>query len=94
MRAVYKYPVPVDDSVTIEIPSGSRILTVQFQEPHGYPYLWALVNPSAPPEMRHFMLVGTGDPIETSDDLLYIGTFQLRGGTLVYHLFETKGRRL
>ena len=89
MRSVvFRYHVPVDDNLTIDLPVGARILTVQ--EQCGYPYIWALVNPDAPIERRTFRLAGTCNTIECHGELLYVGTFQLRGGALVFHMFETR----
>lgn len=36
--------------------------------------------------MRHFRIKGTGHAADDIGD--YIGTFQLNGGSLVFHLFE------
>ena len=87
MSLVYKYSIPVGDYRNVELPEGAEILTVQaqFDEPH----MWALVDPDAPMVTRKFLLLGTGhscdEDISRSD---YIGTYQLHGGGLVFHLFE------
>jgi hypothetical protein len=41
-------------------------------------------------EERMFEIFGTGSPIQydIGTDRKYIGTYQLYGGDLVYHLFE------
>jgi hypothetical protein len=89
--AVHKYPVLIADIFEVSMPQGARPLCVQLQG--GKPCLWARVtiDPSHPIVLRWFRLVGTGHPIET--DLLkwdgeYVGTFQLRDGALVYHVFD------
>ena len=86
MLTIWKYPIPVQDNIQVEMPKGARVLTVQMQM--DVPYVWALVNPQAEKEIRTFRLVGTGHEIRHSDKLTYIGTFQLEGGALVFHLFE------
>ena len=86
MKRIYKYPVRIDDVQTIDLPQGAEVLSVQVQE--GSPYIWACVNPSAKSEPRQFRLYGTGHPIEGDYLLKFVGTFQLFGGRLVYHLFE------
>lgn len=86
MKRVYKYPVEISDIQTINLPLGAQILSVQVQ--NGSPYIWACVNPSADSEPRRFRLYGTGHNIECNNLLKHIGTFQLFGGRLVYHLFE------
>ena len=88
MRRVYKYPLEVVDRQTIEHPRGARLLCVQMQGDG--PCLWALVNPDNPPVETTFRIVGTGHPIEDADDLGYVGTFQMMGGGLVFHVFKER----
>jgi hypothetical protein len=85
MQTVYKYPIEMHDNFLVELPIGAYVLTVQVQ--HGTPYIWALVDTESPTELRPFRLLGTGHPIE-QPLTRYIGTFQLNGGALVFHLFE------
>ncbi len=85
MRTVYKYPIIATDYFQLELPQDAQILTIQTQ--HSEPQLWALVDTDALMETRRFRLAGTGHPI-SDENLRYIGTFQLNGGTLVFHLFE------
>ena len=69
------------------MPRSARILDVQVQ--HGEVCIWALVDPDEGNETRHFSVFGTGHEIHDSDHAyIYIGTFQLEGGALVFHLFE------
>jgi len=83
---IWKYNVPVEDEVTLEMPKGARLLSFQAQE---YDLvLWALVDPNANIEMRRFNVYGTGHPIPSIEQQ-YIGTAQEQGvGSLVWHLFE------
>lgn len=83
---IWKYPIPVQDEIQIEMPKGARVLTVQMQDEQ--PCVWALGNPVAEKEIRQFHMAGTGHPIEHAEKLTYIGTFQMKNGTLVLHLFE------
>lgn len=86
MQSIHKYPVPIVDDVEIELPVGAQVLTVQVQMDK--PFIWALVSKdTVRTEMRQFRLIGTGHPIE-DDAKRYVGTFQLHGGDLVFHLFE------
>lgn len=74
------------------MPKGAELLTVQTQYAGGpgeTPALWALVDPDAPRETRRFQLVGTGHR-EVEEDLTYVGTFQLTGGSFVGHVFEAR----
>lgn len=91
---VYKYAIPSADRFTLDLPFEAQILHVGTQ-PVGTqgarPYLWALVNPTAPVGPVHFLLRGTGHDIETVGDLTYRGTFTLHYDALVFHLFEVTG---
>lgn len=91
MRTVYKYALPLDDLVTVELPGGAKILCVQAQR--DVPTIWALVDTFNSPEPRTFRIAGTGHPIEDMHTDNYIGTFQMRGGSLVFHLFEIIERK-
>jgi hypothetical protein len=98
MKTVWKYPIPIEDHFTLEMPLAAKVLTVQLQDdPSGLsslaPYLWALVDPANVDAMRtrRFRLAGTGHPIEDTDGLKYIATFQMLSGRLVWHVFEENG---
>jgi hypothetical protein len=88
MRTIWKFAVPVTDYFDLTMPAESQILSVQSQR--NDPQLWALVYPDAPKQTRHFRLIGTGHPIhDAKDNWNFIGTVQLEGGSLIFHLFET-----
>lgn len=85
--AVWKYPVPITDELTLNLPAGARILSLQAQR--GQVVLWALVNPDKRETPRRFRLTGTGHPMEIEPArLTHLGTVQLQVGYLIYHLFE------
>jgi hypothetical protein len=69
----------------IKMPEGAEILDIQTQ--HGEPQMWALVNPSAPLEKRTFNTHGTGHKMDSHPGK-FVGTFQVNGGSLVFHVFE------
>lgn len=72
------------------MPAGAQILSVQAQR--GLPKLWALVDEQAEEKVpRDILTVGTGHPIL---ELLgpFIGTYQMEGGALVWHVFEVQER--
>lgn len=85
MRAIWKFPLEIG-LTDIEIPVGAELLAVQTQAPDT-PCLWAIVNLEADRETRRFAVVGTGHPLNGSEQK-YIGTFQLLGGAFVGHVFE------
>ena len=88
MLRIYKYPFEVQGELSIEMPKGASILTVQVQ--NGTPCIWAVVNDSQLVlEDRRFRLFSTGQHIDVNlTHMRYIGTFQLVEGTFVGHLFE------
>lgn len=88
-KVVWKFPVPVSDSFELDLPIGAEVLTVQVQR--GEPQLWALVDPDAPKEKLRFRILGTGHSAKNADRLLWIATFQLHGGDLVFHCFQETG---
>lgn len=87
MVAVWKYPIPVQGAFELRMPRGARILTAQMQRDQ--PMVWALVDTEAPPEIRCFELIGTGESTATAfDRLSFVGSFQFDDGRFVSHLFE------
>jgi hypothetical protein len=90
MLKIFKYQLPVDDYFSLQIPAGSRILSVDVQ--HGVPCMWVLVDPANSAVTRRFRFAGTGHPItESIEQLDFIGTFQMHGGSLIFHIFEIVG---
>ena len=86
MKRIWKYTVMTDE-FTHQMPKGAEVLDVQVQS--GVPHLWALVDDIAPMERRRFATVGTGHPLpDEISDGKHVGTFQLHGGALVFHLFD------
>lgn len=87
-KEIWKYELQTTGSQAIEMPIGAEILTVQTQ--NDIPCLWALVHPKESKEMRFIDVYGTGHnvPFGMQEIKKYIGTYQLHGGTLVFHVFE------
>lgn len=83
---IFKYPLEVTDRQTVHLPYNSKILTVQLQ--HEKLQLWALVdeleNLSVPITIA---IYGTGNPMPNNPGD-YISTFQMHGGSLVFHVFD------
>jgi hypothetical protein len=86
VKTIYKYPMPIVDELTKELPAGSQLLCVQMQR--GEPQLWAVVDTDQPPVARDFRWVGTGHPFDLGTHCAYIGTVQISEGLRVFHLFE------
>lgn len=96
MKAIYRYPLQVSDSVPLALPRGARVLSVAagrtddllgVGHPSTHIDLWALVDPDLPAETRTFHVVGTGNPAPDSE-VRFIGTVALFGGTFIGHVFE------
>jgi hypothetical protein len=89
MKTIWKYKLPVLDEFHVDIPAGARILTAQVQ--HNELNLWALVDTEATVIPYNFAILGTGNPIDDSINLLcyrFVNTFQLYEGGFVGHLFQ------
>ena len=84
---VWKFEIEPGHNV-IAMPEGARPLSVQ--EQGATVQMWALVPlPAAVMIDRYFECYGTGHEILGVDGLVFIGTFQITGGSpLVFHLFE------
>ena len=93
-RIIYKYPLIVTDIQEVQLPEGAQMLSVQTQQ--DVPQLWALVYPDNPLVPRMIVIHGTGHLIAGSpqDSLVFLDTFQLSGGALVFHAFELLIRSL
>lgn len=85
MKVIYKYRLEVTDCQEIEMPIDSEILTVQSQGEIGC--LWAMVDTEFEKEKKIIRIVGTGHTVPP-DCGQYIGTFQMAGGVLIWHVFE------
>lgn len=82
-REVWKFMLPT--SGLTRMPKGAQVLAIQTQ--NGDPQMWALVDIEAPLVERKFAVYGTGRRIGSNAGQ-YVGTFQIEGGALVFHVFE------
>lgn len=88
-KTIYKFEIETLDKFHLTMPKEAEILCVQMQGQK--PCIWAKVDPENNSENRTFKVYGTGHPIyEPVGREVYIGTYQLMGGSLVFHLFELK----
>jgi len=75
---IFKYPLPVQEKYSIELPIGAQIIRVD--DVDGLFFLWAIVNTDeeVEKELRHLEFYKTGQPILTPlKDLKHIGTCKL-----------------
>lgn len=76
MKAIYKYPLPVQEKYAIELPKDAQIIRVEDVE--GLFFLWAIVDTEAEKELRYLEFYKTGQPIETPlENLVMLGTCKL-----------------
>lgn len=87
MKSIWKYELlpNITNMIPVEMPEGAEILTVQNQ--NGNACVWAMVNTEAMKTTRVFEVYGTGHQLLPYEKK-YIGTFQIDGGALVFHVFE------
>lgn len=87
MQAIWKFPMKCTDKQVIAFPKGAKVLCVQSQ--NETPCIWAVCATAdgAATEDRTFAIYGTGHQHESISGV-YVGTFQLQGGALVFHVFE------
>ncbi len=93
-KYIYKYPLPVQEKFSIELPAMAQIIRVE--DVAGLFWLWAIVVPDALPETRFFECYKTGQPIETSlHDLQYLGACKLFiMQELCLYVFENVAKRV
>ena len=86
MRTIWKFPLETQDRQFVPMPAGATLLSVQCQ--HDAPQLWALVdqNPNAFLVERRINIYGTGHPV--TEGGIFVGTYQLMDGALVFHVFD------
>lgn len=85
MKVIYKYLIAIEDYQQIDMPEEAKIISLQIQ--NDMPCIWVEVDTSKRQSPRPFFLYGTGQPIGDISQI-HIGSFQLLGGKLVYHLYE------
>jgi hypothetical protein len=87
MNTIYKYRMEPNCGGSVEMPKGAQVLSVQMQG--GLPCLWAKVDTTRSLERRSFDVYGTGNAMPDDPRLVYVGTFQMDDGALVWHVFES-----
>lgn len=85
MKTIYKYPLQVLDSQTVQMPENSEILSVG-ECPRDGLVMWAQVDIQEKEALQTIILRGTGQPLNGSEGY-FVGTVQMRSG-LVWHVFS------
>lgn len=90
---IWKYELSTTDEQRLMMPRGSTILSLQVQR--DIPCIWVLVNERAECRQRRIRIYGTGHPVDGTvlpmgphASGVFVGTYQLAGGALVFHAFD------
>jgi len=87
MKTIHKYklgfPLEIKD---VEFPKGAELLDAQAVGEEVF--VWAKVDPEQPVEKRTIRTLGTGHQVPEDENLKHIGTTQMFGGKLIWHIFE------
>lgn len=84
MKTIWKYPIPITDEFTLDLPIGAEVLSVNLQ--YKKSYIWVFIpNTNSETTKRNFRLFGTGNPVDI-EGYEYIG--MLMQWPFVWHLFE------
>ena len=84
MRMIWKYTLGhYSGMVEISVPEGGIIRSVGLQ--NASCQVWIEVDPLAPPEQRHFEIVGTGNVIPLLANV-YCGT--VLAHPFIWHIYE------
>lgn len=89
MKTIHKYAVPMPpETIKIDLPLGSKILSLRYVHMDKGLYLWAEVPAyiTVERETREFRAFKTGDGIPKPD--VYIATAIDQNQPEVYHLYE------
>ena len=86
MQTIWKFPFKIERQITIEMPRGAKVLSIQVQD--GVPCMWATVDSDSGMVPQKFNLYGTGSKLPTywGKSMRYVDTFQ--HGEFVWHVFE------
>jgi hypothetical protein len=88
-RVIWKYEL-TQEKTPLRLPFDATVLSVQVQ--HARVVLWVEVaTEDADSDKRFtraFQLRPTGIPYDTEPGEAFVGTVQLEGSALVYHVFE------
>ena len=87
-NCIWKFPLKIEQEQTIQMPTTSKILDVQFQ--NGELVMWAVVFPDNAKIGTKIFIHPTGHPVPDMHQKEYIGTVQTpigEWGITVWHVF-------
>ena len=86
MKTIFKYKLGTTDHQDIEFPKDTELISAQAIGEELY--IWAKVDPEQHMEKREIRVIGTGHTVYDDEKLRHLGTTQMFGGTLIWHVFE------
>lgn len=88
MERIYKFALPLQEEVSLELPKDSKIIRVDVID--GLPFLWAICNTKNSAEVIHLEMYKTGQEFKSySENLQYLGTCKLFiGQELCLYIFK------
>lgn len=85
-RVIWKFLLPLAGHVDVTMPKDSWLIRVGVKS--NEVFMWAIVQPDAPPETRHFDVFATGQRLpEELDECSWLATVDIEPN-LVLHIFE------
>ena len=84
MKTIRKYSFGIGKTLELSLPMNSTFLSASVE--NGRLTLYFLVSDSSETVKHKYIIVPTGT--EIADNMEYLGTFMVRGGVLVQHLFK------
>lgn len=82
MRTVHKFPVPITDSFTLDIPKSHKVVHLGLQD--GEPFMWIEVDTDTDARGFVFHVEGTGHRVAPHTD--YVGSLIMP--PFVWHVYE------
>lgn len=82
---IWKWDLELVGQQRVNMPIGTKLLAAQLQR--GELKIWGLCNEAYPLKSRVISVYGTGNPMP-DDPGEFVGTFQMSGGSLVFHVFD------
>ena len=89
---IKKYKLETVDYQTINVPKIDDIINfkdqfLNLEIQNNEPCIWCLVDDGEPTQEIGIVIFGTGMEIPILSKNEYLGTYMLRGGDFVYHVF-------
>ncbi len=85
MAAIWKAKLELTDEQDIAVPEGAELLSAR--EQFDDVCIWFKCNPQNPMTRKRIRIAGEGHHIP-DDGHRFLGTAKLRGGSLMFHIFE------